>query len=240
MLLSIVAFKSQLNNTFGKKMKEIGFSGSGFRYWMETEKFLFVFEIDVTEFRQFHIDFGIQPKVITQMGDFQKHNFKKIGAVDCELSKMLIYSLKKPIWNIAESKEKNEKAAEEMFSMIQQKAMPVVENYINKPDLFDDIRPADITDDEVLDTKLGGAAPAGLPTRTAWMLAMYYERTNADRAKAFARYGLKINRKPTVKITNKVKNMLEEGLLSGSVFGDNSEDDSFFGMEDLKRIAAVS
>ena len=237
--MTITDFKSQLTKTFGKKMKEIGFTGSGFRYFSETEQFLFVFKIDCNEFKQIIVHFGIQPKAITQMGDFLKHNFKKIHPIDCELGKMLTPGLKKPFWNLPGRKDEVDQIAAEMFKMIQRQAMPVIKKFKFDPNLFDKIKPSDIADGGVLEHKLGGAHPAGLPTRTAWMLAVYYEKTDLIRAKAFARYGLDSLGKPVVEITEEIKELMALGV-SGSGFGSDLEDDSFFGMTDLKRIAKAA
>lgn len=236
----IIEFKKQMTNSFGELMKPIGFSGSGFRYQMETDRFLFVFTLELKEYSQFDVNFGIQPKLITRMGKLKKHNFKRIDPADCELTMMLIPSLKKPFFTITGSKEENELTGREVFAMIQKQALPVINKYVSKPELFDSILPSDIGKETVIQRKLGGALPAGLPIRTAWMLALYYEKQDKKWAKEFARQGLKSNGKPAVKMTKKFKKMLDEGLVSGSIFGGDPDDESFFGMEDLKRIATAT
>src|SRR5882724_6505847 len=140
---TLVAFKSRLNETLGPMMKQIGFTGNGFRYQMEIDRFLFVFEMEVNDHYQFDVNFGIQPKRITRMGKFKKHNFKRIAPGDCELEMMLIPSLKRPFFNISKSKEDNERTGREVYAMIQQQALPVIKKYISKPDLFDNIQPSD-------------------------------------------------------------------------------------------------
>ena len=119
----------------------------------------------------------------------------------------------------------NERSAEEMFKMIEMQAMPIIQAYIDNPSILDTISPSDIDKDYILEKKLRGVYPAGLPTQTAWMLAVYHENVNPKRAAEFAQRGLAYNGSPVVKITRKLKKMVEDGDVAGSIFGNDPEDE---------------
>lgn len=229
-------FKEQFAPTFSQQMKQIGFIGSGLRYAMETKSFVFVFELEVNKHKQVNLFFGIQPKAITKVGDLMTHNFKKIAPQSCELTTQLIRSLKKPFWNVGADEKENEKEAHDVFAFIHKNVLPIIKKYVANPDLLDKIEPSDLSDKNMMHQKLYGMHPAGMPSRTAWMLAIYHEDKDPARAKAFARYGLENLGAPTIKITPEIQKMLDEGLVAGSVFGSDPDEDTFFGIADLKRI----
>lgn len=230
------AFKEQFAPTFSQQMKLIQFIGSGLRYAMETETFLFVFTIEVNKHDQVSLFFGIQPRAIKRMGNFMAHNFEKISPQECELTIQLIPSLQKPFWNIGANQSENKQLAYDIYTYLHKQVLPIITKYVTKPDLLDQIIPTDINYDDVLKSKLYGMHPAGMPSRTAWMLAIYHEKKDINRAKAFARYGLEKLGAPTAEITPEIKKMLDEGLVLGNVFGSDPDDDTFFGTDDLKRI----
>ncbi|WP_151457972.1 hypothetical protein [Chryseobacterium indologenes] len=229
-------FKEQFAPAFSQQMKQVGYTGAGFRYAMETQIFVFVFELEVNKHKQINLFFGIQPKAITQMGNFMTHNFKKIAPQSCELTIQLIRSLKEPFWKVGADRKENEKEAYDVFAFIQTNVLPIITKYVNNPDLLDKIEPSDLSDKNIMHQKLYGMHPAGMPSRTAWMLAMYHESKDLARAIAFARYGLENLGTPTVKITPEIQKMLDEGLVAGSVFGNDPNESTFFGIADLKRI----
>jgi len=229
-------FKAQFSPTFSEQMKQIGFTGSGWHYAMETKTFVFVFTLEVNKHKQVDLFFGIQPKAVTQMGDYMTHNFKKIAPQSCELTIQLIRSLKKPFWNVGADKKENEKEAHDVFAFIHKNVLPIITKYVTNPDLLDKIEPSDLSDKNIMHRKLYGMHPAGMPSRTAWMLAIYHEDKNPALAKAFARYGLENLGAPTVEITPDIQKMLDEGLVFGNVFGSDPDEDTFFGIPDLKRI----
>ncbi|MFX1705088.1 DUF4304 domain-containing protein [Chitinophaga sp. CC14] len=232
--------RSQLNGTFRQRMKGLGFKGSGLSYRMKTDKFLFVIDIDVN-FKKLesYIGFGIQPIVLKKKGDLGFINLGTIASGSCELTKVLTWCFKKPSWKMSDNVTENERSAEQMVELIQLKAMPVIQAYITNPSILDTITPSDIDNDYILEQKLGGVYPTGLHVRTAWMLALYQENVNPKRAAQFAKKGLAYVEREEVKITGKLKKMVEDGDLTGSIFGSDPEDEPFFGMEDLKRIAVM-
>ncbi|MBZ4190754.1 MULTISPECIES: hypothetical protein [Bacteroidota] len=230
-------FNGLQNTPFGEPDNRIDFKAeASTRYAMESENFVFVITVEVNKHNQISPFFGIQPKAITKMGTFKTHNFKKIAPQDCELTIMLIPSLKQPFWNVAKGSAANKKVALDIFAFLEREVVPIINIYANDPDLFDAIEPSDLSDKNMMHEKLYGMHPAGMPSRTAWMLAMYYENTDLARAKAFARYGLENLGAPTIKITPEIQKMLDEGLVYGSVFGSDPEEDTFFGIDDMKRI----
>lgn len=229
-------FKAQFVPVFSEQMKQIGFTGSGWRYAMETKTFVFVFKLEVNKHKQVDLFFGIQPKAITKMGDLMTHNFKKITPLDCELTIQLIRSLKKPFWNVAAGKKENEKEAHDVFAFIHRNVLPIITHYVTNANLLDKIKPSDLSNKNIMHQKLYGMHPAGMPSRTAWMLAIYHEDKAPARAKAFARYGLENLGAPTIKITPEIQKMLDDGLVAGSVFGSDPKKSTFLGIADLKRI----
>jgi len=229
-------FKAQFVPVFSEQMKQIGVTGSGWRYAMETQAFVFVFKLEVNKHQQVNLFFGIQPKAITKMGDLMTHNFKKITPLDCELTIQLIRSLKKPFWNVGANKKENEKEAYDVFAFIHTNVLPIITKYVANPHLLDKIEPSDLSDKNIMHRKLYGMHPTGMPSRTAWMLAIYHENKDLARSKAFARYGLENLGAPTIKITPEIQKMLDEGLVAGSVFGSDPKKSTFFGIADLKRI----
>lgn len=228
--------QEQFAHTFSPLMKQIGFEGAGLKYAMETQSFVFVFELEVSKYKQIKLFFGIQPTAVLKIGDYKTDNIENIAPQSCELTLQLVRSLKKPYWHIGVDKEENEKEALDIFSFIQKNVLPIMAKYVTKPDLLSKIEPSDLRDKNIMHQKLYGMHPIGMPSRTAWMLAMYHENKRPVSAKAFARYGLENLDAPTINDTPEAKKMLDEDLVFGNVFGSDPEDDTFFGIPDLKRI----
>ncbi|MGJ1361158.1 hypothetical protein ACR79B_07270 [Sphingobacterium spiritivorum] len=230
-------FKEQFAPTFSKQMHQIGFTGTGHQYTMSTQTFLFAVELEINKHNQINLFFGIQPTAILTMADYKAQNVKNIGPQSCELTIQLTKLSKKPFWNVGINKQENEKEAHDVFTFIQKNVVPIIAKYITNPYLLDKIEPSDLNDKNIMFQKLYGMHPVGMPSRTAWMLAIYHEDKDLARSKAFARYGLESLGLPTVEITSEIKKMLDCDCVSGNVFGgDYSQDDTFFGIPDLKRV----
>ncbi|NII28263.1 DUF4304 domain-containing protein [Pseudoflavitalea sp. X16] len=185
-------FKKHISKTLAGHLRTLGFKGSGFNYLMDTDDFVFTIGVQASQWGgQCCAEFGIQPKAIDGIGEY-KIDFRKLKYSECEFRTRLTNNNKSDQWwQYSDDPEKNIQVANEMFSIVVNQAVPIMDLFKNKDYIFDKIEVSDL--DNIyknVSSKLGGMDLMTTDIRLAWALTKIYEKRDVARAKQFARFGL--------------------------------------------------
>ena len=183
-------FKKQVGKYFGLEMRKLGFKGTGFDYFQETEDFLFAITIGgkTGAAGMCSISMAVHPKVVNRNTfDEKLLNFKKLAFYHYEFRMSLGEESK--FWDFSDKEEDNFKTINEILDLIKAKALPVFEQF--QAGLLNTFTTDDLdTFFDSFENKTGVKHIVTSDIRFAWVMALYYENKNHVKSKAFANYAL--------------------------------------------------
>jgi hypothetical protein len=190
-MISAVEFKKDISKTLGSGLRSMGFKGSGFRFSMESDDFAFVIGIQASQYGgHCYIEFGIQPKALTIVNG-QTIDMAKIKYFECEFRMRLRNEDNSDQWAYAVSRELNQQIAHSIIEAITKQVTPIISKFKEKPFILDEIEVGDLANNyKNIPAKLGGMGVMTGEIRLAWALTKLFGKSNPEKAKQFAAFGL--------------------------------------------------
>ena len=190
-MISAQEFKKQIATILGPGLRTAGFKGSGFRFSKSSEKFVFVIAVQASLYGgHCYMELGIQPKAIDSING-KVINMDKVKHYECEFRMRLKGAYNSSQWSYSDTIEENRKAAESVLEAVKNEALPIVSRFEGDPLLLDRIGMDDLVNlhNNISPILVGVSWMMG-ETRLAWALTKIHEKTNLQKAKQFAAYGL--------------------------------------------------
>jgi hypothetical protein len=190
-MLSALEFKKQIGKTLSSQFRILGFKGSGFRYLMESEYFVYVIDIQASLYGgQCCVEFGIQPLVLNSFGNVQI-DFKKIKHNECEFRERLQRSDGEQWWQYSDDIESNILTAYDIIENVKTNVLPKINEFNTNYKIFESIEISDLDNIYLkVSKKLAGMHFMTTDVRLAWALTRIFEVSNLPKAREFATYGL--------------------------------------------------
>lgn len=206
-MITTAEFKKQVAKTFGNEMRQLGFKGSGFDYFRETDDYLFAIWIESRWGSSCSTGLAIHPKQVDKNSE-GKLSLEKLKIHQYEFKLSLSGRGRSDRWEYSDEREQNEKTIINIIAYIKERALPVIENFITKPTILDRFKVSELKNFHSNFTKKTGTSIATTELRFAWAMTLVFENKDVLKARQFAQYGV---------------SQLDEG-------------DSWFGMADFKRV----
>ena len=170
----------------------MGFKGSGFSFKMDSDDFIFIIGIQPSQYGgQCCVEFGIQPKMVDTNG-FNTVDFKKIKYYNCELRTRLTPSGQGDNWwKYSDDETDNLKLANQIADLVKDRALPIINSFKSNPNILESINSTDLDNNfyKSMANKIGMSLMT-TDIRFAWVLTKVFEKTNIQKAKEFALYGI--------------------------------------------------
>jgi hypothetical protein len=190
-MITAADFKKHISKTLSENMKSVGFKGSGFRYFSETNDFIFVTAIQASQWGgQCCVEFGIQPKVLEIFGG-KNTDAKRIKHYECEFRTRILKKDGKQWWEYSDDEESNIETANDIFNSIRTQALPIINLFKDEADILDKVELSDLDNIfKSLPKKFAGMVLMTTDIRFAWAMTKIFEKKNLEKARQFAKYGL--------------------------------------------------
>jgi hypothetical protein len=190
-MITTAEFKRQTAKPFGLEMRKLGFKGSGLVYKKETPEFLIAFYIEGGQWGGGYCSVGlhIHPKQI-EKDSSGKLDLKKLPIDRYEFKMGLSEIARDKQWEYSDHEGENLQIIQDILTVVNTKAIPVIQLYCDTPGILDSIEISDIQDFHRNYTKKTGTTIATTDCRFSWAMAIIFEFKNPAKAKIFAEYGL--------------------------------------------------
>lgn len=115
-------------------------------------------------------------------------------------------------WEYSDDENENINSANEIVSLFEKRFVPVIDLFINNHDILETIETSDLDNMyKNFPKKFKGMVFGFSNTRFAWVMVKALEKTNPQKAKEFAKYGLsKLENKSTFFARVDFENLLKE------------------------------
>jgi hypothetical protein len=206
-MITTAEFKKQVGKTFGNEMRKLGFKGSGFDYYRETDDYLFAIWIESRWGGSCSTGLAIHPKQVDKNSE-GKLNLEKLKIHQYEFKLSLSGQGRSDRCEYSDEKEQNQKTINEIIVYIKEKAVPAMELFTAKPNILDGFKVSELKNFHNNFIKKTGTSIATTEVRFAWAMTLIFENKDLVKARQFAQYGV---------------NQLDDNA-------------SWFGMADFKRV----
>lgn len=189
-MIKTADFKKQVAGHFGQEMRNLGFKGSGFDYFQESDDFLFAVYISPSRWSgSCTAGLAIHPKQVTKDSEGAL-NLNKLKIYDYEFKMSLWEYASGEWWKFSEEEDLNIRTVNEILDLIKVKALPAINQFQAEPNILDTYQVADLENFYDTWTKKTGLFISTSEVRFAWAITLYLEHKNPMKAKEFAVYGL--------------------------------------------------
>lgn len=181
-------FKKDFGKPFGKLMRELGFKGSGFKYLLEDENFIFSIEIQPSRREgRCATNLWIEFKSAVTYVEWGKY-YPSIGCIRVTKNN----DTHDEWWYYKRDSKENEEIAREIAERINSRIMPIIRKFKTNLNIFDQIDTNDLGNIcKQFSELLSGISMTGTENALYWLLANYYNNNkNHKRALEFAKFGL--------------------------------------------------
>lgn len=169
-------------------MRKYGFKGTGLEYRRDIGDYLTSIYIEPSRWGgKCTVGFAIHPKAITKNYN-GKLNLDKLKIYDFEFKMSLTESSKEVWWNYCDDEFTNLATLNDIVITIKRKGFPVIEQFLEKPNILDTFELAEMADFHENWTKKTGVSIAMTDSQFAWAMILCLENKNLVKAKQFAKW----------------------------------------------------
>ena len=187
-MITTAEFKKQVAKTFGDEMRKLGFKGSGFNYFRETDNYLFAIWIESRWGNSCSTGLAIHPKQVGKNSE-GKLNLAKLKIHQYEFKLSLSGQGRSDRWEYSNENEQNKKTINEIITYIKMRALPVMELFASNPNVLDRFKVSELKNFQENFTNRTGVYIATTEIRFAWAMTLIFENKDREKARQFAEYG---------------------------------------------------
>ena len=190
-MITTADFKKQIAKRFGQEMRLHGFKGTGFEYRLETCDYLIAIYIDPSRWGgSCSAGFAIHPKQIDK-NSMGKLDIMKISSFEYEFKMGLSKHARREKWEYAEDESSNLITLDKILTSIKDKAFSVIKKFNEMPNILESFNIEELKNFHDNWTKKTGVWISTTDIRFAWAIALIFEKKRPQKAKEFAKWGLR-------------------------------------------------